>query len=379
MNVPLGKPFIEEYEINIVKDILASGWLIDGPKNKEFEEKFANYIGVKYATSCNSCASALHLALASAGIKPKDEVIIPSFTHSATANAVVTNGAVPVFTDIEMETYGMSPEDLIKKITNKTKAVIPVHFAGLPCNINEIKKICDEHNLILIEDNAESLGSEVNGKKTGSLGIGCFSFYPTKNITSGEGGMLTSNNEEIYRIASEIKNHGNSKSTFEREGAKYPWRRVQNVVGFNFRLTNFQAALGVSQLEKLDRMNEMRREKARLYNKLLSGINELTLPTEPKGRKHVYQMYTPRINKKINRDEFLLKLKEKGVGITVPFGTAVHKQPYYVKNFDSNKYVLPNTDEIMETMFVLPMYPQITAEEINYVANSVKEVIKDLK
>jgi perosamine synthetase len=376
MNVPLSKPLIEDADIAAVVDVLKSGWLIHGPKNEEFERMFAAYIGTKHALTMNSCASALHVALIVNGIGKGDKVVIPSFTHSATANCVVTSGATPVFADVNMETFNIDTDDLERKITKDVKAVIVVHYAGSCCDMDEIMRIIKKHNLVLIEDVAESCGTSYKGRKLGSFGTGCFSFFPTKNMTTGEGGALTINIDSGYNDACCMVSHGVDKSTWAKPDPKCSWRRLQRTIGYNFRLTNFQAALGIEQLKKLDRMNENREKIAGMYTAHLKGFDCFRPQKIVEGCSPTYQMYTM-LTVGIDRNVFLQKLKEKGVGAAVHFDPPVHLQPFYRDLLGEQK--LPNTEVLSQSICTLPIYPNMTKQEVNYVLTSIDAVLKEMK
>jgi len=371
--IPLCIPDLSEEELNLVKEVLDSGWLAHGPKNKQFEEEFAKYIGVKKAVSLNSCTSALHLAIEAQEIT--GEVILPSFTFVASANAVVTAGAKPVFADIEYATCNLDPEKIREAITDKTEAVMPVHFAGHPCKMDEILELAKEHNLKIIEDSAECIGGEYHGKKTGSFGSGCFSFYPTKNMTTGEGGMLTTDDEELAGKVKAMRGHGIESTTYEREKKEKPWLRAASYAGYNFRLCDILAAIGLIQLKKLDEMNELRRKHAAYLNKHLNlgGINT---PFESRDCKHVYQMYTVKVADGVDRTQFVQGLREMGVGASVHFDPPIHLQPYYL-NGRFNRGDLSNTEKVADSIVTLPMYPQLQREDLDKMVSSIEESLKD--
>lgn len=363
--VPLCRADIGEEELSAVRDVLTSGWLTHGSKNKEFEEAFASYVGVKYAVSLNSCTAALFLALKAHNIT--GEVILPSFTFSASANAIVTAGAVPVFADIDEETYMLDPKSVEALITRKTEAIMVVHFGGQAGPIKELKELALKHKLLLLEDSAEAIGAEYEGGKTGSFSIGCFSFFPTKNMTTGEGGMLTTNNKEIAEKVALLSAHGIPKLV----NPSHIGYRSAIIPGYNFRLSNILAALGVVQLKKLDAMNEKRRIAAAKYNNLLSTVSGIVTPIEKPDRKHVYQMYTVRVAKE-KRNKFVQKLKDAGIEASVHFSPPVHLQDYYKKNYPAS---LPVTEKIAEEIVTLPMYSDIKEEDIAYVCDVIRENI----
>lgn len=370
MNIPLCIPNINEEEINEVKKVLESGWLAHGPKTQEFEEGFARYIGVKKAISTNSGTSALQLAINC--LEKKGEIIVPSFTFVASANSIITSGCKPVFADIKYDTCNINPDDIEKKITQNTIAIMPVHFAGQSCDMKRIMEIAEKNNLAVIEDSAETIGGTFGDKKAGSFGLmNCFSFYPTKNITCGEGGMITTDNEEVASKLSTLKAHGISSSTFEREKQEKPWLRAATLAGYNYRLCDVLAAIGLVQMKKIDEMNEARRRHAEYLNKNLN-FEEISLPVESENCKHVYQMYTIKLSDNIDRTKFVLELKNKGIGANVHFDPPVHLQPYYL----NTSYNLPITEKVAKSIVTLPMYPQLKQEELDYIINSINEVLK---
>lgn len=368
-SVSLSKPFIGEEEINSVTEVLKSGWYAHGPKNEEFEKGFAEYIGVKNAISTSSCTAALFLSLLALNIK--GEVIIPSFTFVATANAVVTAGAIPVFVDVDYNTGNLIPEKIEEAISPNTRAVICVHYAGQSCLMDKIQAICEKYNLILIEDSAECIGGTFLGKKTGSFGkTGCFSFFPTKNLTTGEGGMITTNDDELNKKIRALLAHGISKDTLNRQKDAKPWHRSAIYAGYNFRMSNILAAIGVEQLKKVDRMNQMRIEKAGYLNNSLKNIEWLDIPTVSEFSNHVYQMYTIKI-KNGNRDEILQHLVNNGIKASVHFDPPVHEQDFYRdKNYRLGS--MDNTQKLSKNIITLPLYPHISYEDLNCIVNALQ-------
>lgn len=371
MKIPLCIPEIGEKELKLVSEVLKSGWLAHGPKTEEFEKNFAEYIGTKHAVSVNSCTSALQLVIQ--GLSLKGEIVVPSFTFVASANSIVTAGCKPVFADIEYESCNVSPESIRQIVNKKTVAIMPVHFAGQSCKMNEIMEIAEEKELEVIEDSAETIGGTFDSKKTGSFGTGCFSFYPTKNITTGEGGMITTNNAELAENIGALKGHGIKKTTFEREKETKPWLRSASVPGYNYRMSDILAAIGIEQLKKVDEMNEKRRQHASFLNKNLN-FEEIETPKEEKRCKHVYQMYTIKVTG-VDRTKFVLMLREKGIGASVHFDPAIHNQPAYRKG----KWNLPITEKVSQEIVTLPMYPGLKKEELEYMVKSVEEVLRELK
>lgn len=366
MKIPLCVPMVDDVEINEVIKVLKSGWYAHGPKNEEFESKFAEYHGVKYALALNSCTSALQLSMLANNIK--GEVIIPSFTWVATANSIVTSNAKPVFADINVETGMLDPKAIEACISPRTEAIMPVHYGGSVAEMDTIQSMCVKHGLLLVEDTAETIGGKYKNKLAGTFGIGCFSFYPTKNMTTGEGGMLTTNDTEFAQKAKALIGHGIDKSAYDRELNDRPWIRSASYAGFNFRLTNFQAAMGVEQLKKLDKMNELRINHSLYLQKHLSSIEKIELMLPPGNVHHVYQMFTIRVDSSIRR-EFVNYLRKNGIGSSVHFDPPVHQQPYYYNNFDIPS--LPMTEKLCSEIVTLPMFPQLTIEQLDYMISNI--------
>jgi len=369
MEIPLCRPYITDDEISLVREVLESGWLAHGPKNKSFEQEFASFIGTKRAVSLNSATSALQLAIQALNLK--GDVIVPSFTFVASANSIVTAGCKPVFVDIDYDTCNIDVSKIEEKITPQTKAIMPVHYAGQSCKMAEIMELANKYDLKVIEDSAECIGGTYQNKKTGSFGVGCFSFFPTKNMTSGEGGMLTTNDEMFAERVQALRGHGILSSTFEREKIEKPWLRAATYAGYNYRLCDVLAAIGLAQLRKLSQMNELRRSHANYLNKNLI-FDDVDLPLESEGCQHVYQMYTIKLSERIDRTKFILELRRKSIGANVHFDPPVHQHPYYAKE----GYNLPVTEKVASSIVTLPMYPQLKREELDYVISSVGEVLK---
>ena len=346
------KVIINYKEIEAVNEVLKSGTLAQGPKVKEFEEEFAKYIGVKYAVAANSGTSALHTVLASLGIRKGDEVITSTFSFIATASCILMQGAKPVFCDIDRNTYNINPDEIEKRISDRTKAVIVVHLYGQPCDMRRVMEICEDHNLALIEDACQAHGAEYKGKKVGSFGDGCFSFYPTKNMTTGEGGMITANNDKVAKIARMIRDHGQKE------------RYLHTMLGYNYRMTDISAAIGVAQLKRVDRFNEQRINNAMYYNRKLDneGIQK---PFIAKNVKHVFHQYTIRVK---GRDKFLMHLENNGIGYGVYYPTPIHKQPMFSVY---NKLTLPEAEHVCEEVVSIPVHPALSKEELEYVAEVV--------
>jgi perosamine synthetase len=366
MKIPLCKPSIDNNEIDLVSKTLKSSWLTHGPYNNKFEELFNKKFNTKYSIAMNSCTSALECAIKSLGVK--GEIIIPSFTWVSTANAVLNCGSKPVFADIDFNTRNIDLKNIIKSITKKTVAVIVVHFAGLPCDMNKISKFCKKKKIKIIEDSAETLGAKTNGKYTGTFGIGCFSFFPTKNITTTEGGMLTTNDKKVYHYVKKLIAHGidkDVKSNF--------WHREAVLPGHNFRMPNHLAAMGYVQLKKIKKFNKVRNNIARLYNsKLLKITNKIKVPYIPKGYTHSFQMYTITVEAKL-RNKLLNFLKKNNIGASAHFDPPLHLQKYLKKY---NKKKLIETEKLSNQILTLPIFPDMTKKEVIYVTETINRFYK---
>lgn len=374
--IPLCIPYTGQEEIDAVSEVIRSGWYAHGPKNHEFEQGFASYLGVKHAFSMNSCTSALHLAVEGLGIT--GEVILPSFTFVASANAVITGGARPVFADICYETCNIDPASIERLIGPETEAIMPVHFGGQSADMTAVMELAEKHGLQVIEDSAETIGGTHQGRLTGSFGVGCFSFYPTKNLTTGEGGMLTTNDDDLARKVKALLAHGIDKTTYEREDQEKAWYRSASRIGYNFRMSNILAAIGVEQLKKLPEMNRLRRELAARMTAALEQIPEITPPVERPENVHVYQMYTVRVAQGLDRDAFVRGLNARGVGASIHFFPPVHHmKPYGDGRFKADD--LPVTEQVIQEIVTLPIYPQMTADELSYLVDAVKATLAEIK
>lgn len=356
--INIAKPIIEKEEINAVINVLKSGILAQGKNVQEFEENFAKYIGTKYAIATSSGTTALQAALLAHDIKKDDEIITTPFSFIATANSILSTGAKPVFVDIEKDTYNLNPDLIKDKITNKTKAIMSVSMFGLTPDMDKLSKIAQENNLILLEDNAQSHGAEFKGKKAGSFGTGCFSFYPTKNMTTSEGGIITTNDQNINEKSRMIISHGSKVRYFHE------------IFGLNFRMTNIAAAIGIEQLKKLDNFNEKRIENATYLINNLKDLN-LILPKIPQNHKHVFHQFTIMVE---NRDELIKKLHEKEIKADVFYPRLIVSQPYYQKLGYSSKG-LEIAEEVTKKVLSLPIHPSLTKEDLDYIIKTLKEII----
>jgi len=375
--IPFFKIYWDKDDIAAVEKAISRGmsWAV-GPEVTQFEEKLAAYLKVKYCLTFNSGTSALHAALLAYGIGPGDEVIVPSFTFIATANAALFVGARPVFADIEEKTCGLDAADVERKITPKTKAIIPIHYAGCPCQIEALRDVARRHNLILIEDAAEALGAKVNGGRAGSFGdAAILSFCQNKTITTGEGGAIATNSEEIYDKLKLIRSHGR----LEDKGSNYfsSTKYMDYVtLGYNFRMSNITAALGLAQLGKLDKIVEMRRRIAHLLNQKLSQMEGIITPEPPEGFYHIYQMYTIRVPGNL-RDGLMQYLTNNGIMSKV-FFYPVHKTHFYSNEL---KYdcTLPVTEMLSAQVLSLPMHPKLSAKEIDKITGHIADYLAKAK
>ena len=369
--IPLYKIYTDEEDIIQINKILRRGrdWAI-GPEIEELENQIKNYVGTDYCAVLNSGTSALHATLLSYGIGTNDEVIIPSFSFISTANSIQFVNAIPKFSEIEEHTFGLDPNLIKSKISNKTKAIMPMDYGGMSCQISELKKIAHDNDLILIEDAAEGLGSSVNGKKVGSISDSAiFSFCGNKVLTTGEGGAVVTDSKEIYEKIKLISSHGrvDQKSYFNNQNES------QYIgLGYNWRMSSFTAGLGISQLGKLDKIIKMRQENAQFLSSHLSSIEELKVPEPPSNYEHIFQMYTIRLKNNTIRNSLHDYLTKKKIFSKVYF-SPIHLTDFYKSKYGYDKNSLPLTEKISQEVLTLPLYPNMTNEEKTYLVESIKE------
>ncbi|MEH7235740.1 DegT/DnrJ/EryC1/StrS family aminotransferase [Bacillus sp. JJ1562] len=374
--IPYALPMVEDEEIKEVIDTIKSNWLSKGPKTVEFEAKVKEYVNANYGIGLNSCTAGLHLAQLAAGIGPGDEVITTPYTFVASANTIIHTGATPVFVDIDPVTMNIDPALIEEKITSRTKAIIPVHFAGYPCDMDPIMEIARKHNLIVIEDAAHAIYTQYKGRMVGSIGdFTCFSFYATKNLVTGEGGLVTTHNEEWADKIRIMSLHGMSKNAWNRYGDKGTWYYEVEYPGYKYNMTDIQASFGLVQLSKLDKMQQTRENYAQMYNKELAKIEGITLPHHDNIHRHAWHLYVIRIDENqftIDRGEFIEKLKEKGIGTSVHF-IPVPMHPYY-KGLGYKIEDYPNALNAYNGAISLPLYPRMSEEEVSQVIEAVRDI-----
>ncbi|MDI6751578.1 MAG: DegT/DnrJ/EryC1/StrS family aminotransferase [bacterium] len=373
------QPWLGKEEEREIVDTLRSGWITTGPKTKKFEQEFARYTKAKYALGLNSCTAALHLSLIAAGVKEGDEVITTPITFASTANVIIHQGAKPVFVDVEPDTLNIDPERIEERITKKTKAIIPVHFAGYPADMDRIIEIAQRHNLVVIEDAAHSIEAEYKGKKIGSIGdMTCFSFYATKNITTGEGGMLTTNNREWAEKISMLSLHGISRDAWKRygkDGYKH-WDIIYP--GYKYNMFDLQAALGLAQLKKIEEFWQTRKKYTQIYREAFEDIPQIQVLSERGDIRHSYHLFVIIVKTeelRADRDTIMNEIQREGVGIGIHF-RAVHLHPYYRETFGFKKGMLPNAEYAGERVISLPLYPRMSKEDVQGVISVVKGVIE---
>lgn len=372
--IPYGRQTIEDDDIQAVIEVLKSDYLTTGPKIAEFEKLVADYVGAKYAVAISNGTSALHAACHAAGIGAGDEVITTPLTFAASANCVLYCGGTPVFADVDARTYNIDPEDIKRKITDKTKAIIAVHLAGQPCDMDAIHAIAREHNLIVIEDGAHALGSEYKGKKIGALSdMTTFSFHPVKPITTGEGGMIVTNNEALYQKMLLFRSHGITRDENLMTKEEGPWFYQQMDLGYNYRMTDIQCALGCSQMKKLDRFLNRRRELVKRYEKAFADCSNIVTPYQMPETLSGWHLYIIQI-KNGSRREIFEALRKDGIGVNVHY-IPVYYHPYYQEHGyqDVN---CKNAEDIYEHMLSLPLYPGLTDEQQDEVIEKVKKWVQ---
>jgi perosamine synthetase len=363
----LARPQTDEAEIDQIRAVMQSGYLTQGPKVAEFEGLVADRIGAAHTFATTSATTALHLSLAALGVGPGDEVLVPDFTFPATANVVVQQGAVPVLVDVHLATFAMDPADLLDKLTPRSRAVMPVHPFGLPADMDPILEIARNGGLAVVEDAACALGAEYRGRAVGGIGTaGCFSFHPRKSITTGEGGMIATSDQPLADRIRLLRSHG---------GVRQGGRFVFEDAGFNYRLSDILAAVGVAQMGKLDEMLRMRRAVAAMYDAALANVDGVQIPTCPTGSTHTYQSYVVLLEPQIDRDHVIDELAASGIETTI--GTyALHAQPFFARTFGRSAGDLPRSYRAFMSSLALPLHAAITATEVDEVVGALTAAIR---
>ncbi len=371
--------FDREEEKNVI-ETLRSGWITLGPKTKEFERLLTEYTGAKYAIALNSCSAALHLAMIVSGIKKGDEVITSPFTFAATANAIMHCGGRPVFADIDLKTFNIDPNNIEDLITPRTKALLPVDYGGQPADFNKISKIANNHNLLLIEDAAHSIGAQYFSKKIGTIAdMTCFSFHPVKNMTSGDGGAIVTNNKEFADKLGALRVNGMEKESWKRNTQNGSWDYAVIEEGYKYHMNDIAAAIAIPQINKLDKFTEMRKKIADWYDRELGGIDGIEIPSRASNIKHAHNIYGILINIvkiKISRNEVMEILKAYNIG-TVVYFRPLSLQPLYQKKYNYKTGNFPNSEYVFERLICLPIYPMMSELDVIYVSNVLKSILSD--
>ena len=377
--LPFHQPEIGPEEIRSVVETLESGWLTSGSKVKIFEEDFSRFIGCQHSVAVNSCTAALHLALEAVGVEEGDEVIVPTMTFTATAEVVVYFKAKPVLVDCRPNTFNIDPDLIERAITAKTKAIIPVHFGGQSCDMEAILQIARKHKLYVIEDAAHALPAKYHGKTIGTIGdITCFSFYATKTITTGEGGMATTQNPEWAARMRMMSLHGISHDAWKRYTKEGSWYYEVVRPGFKYNLTDISAAIGIEQLKKCDAFGAARRRIAATYDQRFSDLSEITTPVCESDVQHAWHLYVIKLDLerlKINRNQFIETLKEQGIGTSVHF-IPLHLHPYYRDKFGFEPKQLPQASAVFDRIVSLPIYPKMSELDVEKVVKAVTNIVR---
>lgn len=378
LQIPFHRADLGEEEVNAVSEVIRSGWLTMGPKTFEFERRFADYIGASHAIAVSSCTAALHLALEAVGVRRDDEVLVPTTTFTATAEVVIYLGARPVFVDVDPQTLNIDPAAMERKITSRTKAIIPVHFGGTPCDMAEIFEIAAQHKLHVIEDAAHALPAAYKGRRIGTISeLTAFSFYATKTLTTGEGGMITTENEEYAHRLQVMRLHGIARDAWKRYSAEGSWFYEVLEAGFKYNLTDLQAALGVVQLAKCDAMNRAREQVAQRYTSAFQSLGALEVPVTPSDRTTSWHLYVLRLHLdrlRIDRNKFIQELADRGVSASVHF-IPLHLQPVYQRDYQYKLGDMPVAEREYQRSLSLPIYPAMHREEVEQVIWAVSDVV----
>lgn len=376
--LPYNQPDIGEAEVEEVVATLRSGWLAPGPRVAAFEQRFAETVGTTHAIAVNSCTAGMHLALVAAGIGPGDEVITTPLTFAATANVIIHAGATPVLADVDPDDLTLDPERVAARLTPRTRAIMPVHYGGAACRMDELLSLARERRLLVIEDAAHGLGTKVGDRPVGSLGDATvFSFYATKNVTTAAGGMVTTNDGKLAERIRLLSLHGLSADAWERYTARGSWYYQVLAPGYNYAMTDLQGALGLRQLDRLPQFQARRRRLADRYGELLADLPQVVLPRERPGTTHAWHLYAIRLRTaglRLNRDAFINEMRARGIGTSVHF-IPLHLHPYYRERFGWKLGDFPRAEEAYQGLVSLPLYTRMTDEDVERVAQAVREVV----
>ena len=382
VDLPFHKSWLEEEEHREVEDTLNSGWLTTGPKAQKFEEAFKDYIGCRHAVALNSCTAGLNLALTVQKFAEGDEVITTPMTFPATANAILLQRLKPVFADIEPGALTIDPRKIEAKITPRTRAIIPVHFAGHPCDMTPIQELADRHKLVIIEDAAHALESRYKGQKIGNLGNAtAFSFYANKNITTGEGGMLVTNDDALAETLRIMRLQGISRDAWKRYGKSGFSHWEQTLVGHKCNMSDLNASIGLHQIKKVERFMTLRKKYVSMYDRAFADVAELETPVVRDYATHAHHIYVVSLRLEcltIDRDGFLDAIQSAGIGVALHY-VALHLQPYYVKNFNTKPQDFPIASNYSERVISLPLYPKMSSADVERVIGTVKDLIKKFR
>lgn len=382
IDLPFHKSWLEEEEHREVEDTLNSGWLTTGPKTQKFEEAFKDYIGCRHAVALNSCTAGLNLALTVQKFAEGDEVITTPMTFPATANAILLQRLKPVFADIEPGTLTIDPRKIEAKITPRTRAIIPVHFAGHPCDMTPIQELADRHKLVIIEDAAHALESRYKRQKIGSLGNAtAFSFYANKNITTGEGGMLVTNDDALAETLRIMRLQGISRDAWKRYGKSGFSHWEQTLVGHKCNMSDLNASIGLHQIKKVERFMTLRKKYVSMYDRAFADVAELETPVVRDYATHAHHIYVVSLRLEcltIDRDGFLDAIQSAGIGVALHY-VALHLQPYYVKNFNTKPQDFPIASNYSERVISLPLYPKMSSADVERVIETVMDLIKKFR
>lgn len=375
--LPYGKQSISDEDIKLVVEVLRSDWITTGPVLSEFEKKFAEHAGARYAVAVSSGTAALHLSMLAAGLKKGDEVITTPLSFVATANSVVFTGAIPRFCDVQPHYHNIDPAKITSLISDRTRAIVPVDFAGHPCDLREIREICDSEDLIMVQDACHSVSARYDGKRMGAhADMACFSFHPVKNMTTGEGGVVTTNDDRIYETLLSLRNHGINKDSTKRFGKSGGWYYEMKMLGYNYRMTDIQAALGLGQLSRLDDFHAKRLKIVAEYDRAIAEIDGLEIPRVKEDCEHGWHLYTILIDTdKFNagRDGFYSALRAENIGVNIHY-IPIHYHPFYRELLGDLKGSYPVAEDTFSRILTIPLFHDMKRQDIEDTVNALKKV-----